>query len=98
MERLLDQRFWIAIALYFAMLIFSGYSLSILWLWYVVPLGMQAVNIAWGVGLICLSSIFRTYTLNADDDYPIGSIIFQFLMVAFALFIGWIAQHFLSVF
>ena len=86
-----------AIPLYF----FSGWVLAKLWGWFVVPLGVVPITLAWAVGLSVLVGLFRPVPVSRrDPETPFGTyllsiLINSFLLTLIAWVIGGIALHYM---
>lgn len=83
--------------------ILSGWVLTLLWAWFVVPLGIAQIGIAHGIG-ICATGrlIIGGVPSRSDKDKPTDpierlghSIIVLIGFPLFALLIGWLAQMFM---
>jgi len=95
MEKILNPLNWLPLVVHTAIVIFAGWVLSQLWVWFVVPFGIQPIHTAWGTGLIILASIFSSPKIPKDDESVWELQIFNFLSVCIALLGGWIAQMFM---
>lgn len=50
----------LALVLYiFALAVLSGATLSIMWDWFIVPLGVTGINLWWGIGIMALIGFIR---------------------------------------
>jgi len=59
----------LALLLIVPVTIFRGYVLSQLWHWFVVPLGVTDIGIAWAIGLSVLVTLFTfRYDIQTDKD------------------------------
>ena len=85
----------LAILLALASVPLNGWVLSILWLWFVVPLGVPAIGIAQAVGLATLIGMLRRGSLKSDDAEPL--ITAATLLVSPFLYLGCgaLAHHFM---
>ncbi len=48
----------LVIAIDIPVIMLRGFVLSVLWLWFIVPLGVSPIGIAWGIGLSILVGLF----------------------------------------
>lgn len=79
----------------------GGAVASILWGWFVVPLGVDAVSYWQAVGLGCLSALLLQRQPPSNDKSSLQEDVLSglgesALKPAFVLFIGWIAHYQLS--
>jgi hypothetical protein len=79
--------------------ILKGYVFSILWGWFIVPLGMPAVTVPWAIGISILVSL-ATYQYNANDEKkdPDGltkALSVGLVLPLFSLLFGYIAHSFM---
>ena len=75
-----------------------GYALSVLWTWFVVPLGVKAISIPHAYGLMLVGGMFlgaRGIKDNNDKEQWIESIIQAIVIPAVALLFGWIVLGFM---
>jgi len=76
----------------------NGFVASILWRWFVVPLGAVPITIPWAIGLSVLVGMFKV--VKSDDkkesaDEKAQKFLFLFVNPLAALGIGWIAKQFM---
>lgn len=84
------------LALIFLLAIFSGFTISTLWGWFVVPLGVKAISYANAYGLAILVSVFMGMRGLADDNDSMKNILFKGIFInIFALLFGYIAVQFM---
>ncbi|WP_277594426.1 hypothetical protein [Pseudomonas chlororaphis] len=84
----------------FALFVFwAGYVVSTLWGWFVVPLGVVAINYWHAVGLMCIVSAFVGVKADEDvaDSDSLGegvakACVKSLLLPAFLLCMGWLAH------
>lgn len=78
-----------------AAIVFRGVALSWIWFWFVVPLGVPVIGIAWAIGLSGLiATITHQDVVTVDRD--IGpALALAFLQPAFALLFGLIVHAFM---
>jgi hypothetical protein len=104
------KEFTIAILVIFGVIVLtviscllSGWVLTILWGWFLVPFGLAQINLAHGIG-ICLAgriisgSATRVEPHNASEDpfERMGRVMITVIVAPLtALLIGWIAQMFM---
>lgn len=80
--------------------IFKGYALSVLWGWFLVPLGLPALSIPFAIGVCLVASLAsHQYMKFAKDDREwyedLGLVLgYAFLSPALALLVGWIVKQF----
>ena len=75
--------------------VLRGFVLSVLWGWFVVPLGVPDIGIAWSIGLAALISMITHQDVKTEDrelGVAIGIAIATPLM---CLLFGWIAHSFM---
>lgn len=82
------------------MAIWWAYVVAILWNWFVVPLGLQAISTAHAYGLtLVVSAVMSTRGLNLDGSKDKESnfqpIVFAILAPAMLLLFGWITLGFM---
>ena len=58
-----------------------------LWKWFVVPLGVVEISLAWALGLNCLVSIFKYDYSKAKADYDFYDVVFT-KMIFLVLILG----------
>lgn len=66
MDRLTDAA--LAIAAIFALVTWLGFVASIMWGWFVVPLGAPAIGTAHAIGLMCIWALLSTKKSKSDGD------------------------------
>lgn len=76
----------------------NGYVLSILWVWFLVPLGLPAISIAHSIGIAMIAS-WLTYQDDASKQDEKGSGLRLFLLLIvrplLTLGIGYVAKQFI---
>ena len=73
----------------------TAYVATVMWGWFVVPLGVAAIGKAHAYGLMTMIGLLRNY--NTDDESSIGAKIFIGIAVpALVLFAGFIAHEFMK--
>ena len=73
------------------LIIFEGLLFTILWGWFIVPLGVTDINVAHGIGLITMLSLFRVNLSHEKKDnknlaIQLGSaliVMLIFMLIAF---------------
>lgn len=81
-------------AIIFLLAIFSGFTISTLWGWFVAPLGVKAISYANAYGLAILVNVFTGVRLSNEDstkDMVVKGIILNLA----ALSLGFIAVQFM---
>lgn len=83
-------------------IIFSAYVLSVLWGWFIVPLGVSAIGIAHALGinvLVAFLKMKKKDTKKEKVDNYFGSVCesvtLAILAASFAFGFGWIATIFM---
>lgn len=78
--------------------IYNAWVLTILWSWFIVPLGVKALSVAHAYGVTLVTGLIlgnRGIKENKDKDDWVSSVITWLLIPAVALFFGWIAVGFM---
>lgn len=79
----------------FLAVIASGGVMSILWMWFLVPLGLPAISVAHAIGLSLLSSLLigrGNVTKHEDMGVAIGTAIGTLIVT---LGLGWLVHLFM---
>lgn len=80
-------------------ILLSGWTLSLLWLWFLVPLDLPALNIAHAVGLACIVAIcvpWPEYSYEGDPLVRFGRAVGMLIgKPLYVLAIGWLAKSFM---
>lgn len=82
----------------FLFCIYNAWVLTILWGWFIVPLGVKALSVAHAYGFTLVTGLIlsnRGVKENKDKDDWVGSILTWLLLPLVALFFGWIAVGFM---
>lgn len=80
----------VALALAIPLGILRGWVLSLLWGWYVTPLGVPAIGVVQAIGLTWLVGLLTaTPSRNRDDDDLVYATAFSLTVSLLALAIGW---------
>lgn len=76
--------------------VLNGYVLSILWGWFLVPLGLPEIGVITGIG-ICIIANFVTYKASDFKEIPgeRSNYIGMFLTPLVVLLVGWIFHSFM---
>ena len=78
--------------------ILSGWALSWLWLWFLVPLGVPAIGLAHSIGIVSLVSFLtKQYnpTSNDTSEEKYGKLAYAVMSPFLALGIGYIVHSFM---
>ncbi|RZK29216.1 MAG: hypothetical protein EOO61_20945 [Hymenobacter sp.] len=80
-------------------MIIRGFVFSILWGWFVVPLGVVAIGVAHAIGLAAVFGFLTTHLSHyqrKESDNPFGEALGRMLVVPFlVLFFAWIVHLFM---
>lgn len=82
----------------FALAMFTGFTVSVLWGWFIVPLGMAQIGFAHAYGISLLGSVLMsTRGLNMTGDGTNGwmTAAAGILINLLALLFGWVAVGFM---
>lgn len=75
-------------------MILGGYVLKTLWGWFMVPLGVRPLGIAWAIGLILLSTKLHPGATKDHKETPLSETLGRVLFWnGFLLLAGWTAKH-----
>jgi len=76
-------------------LMWTGFCLSSLWGWFVVPLGVNPIGIAHAIGISTVIAMF-TYRFQKDETKGVGNAIaIMFVVPLLFLGFGWIVVQFM---
>jgi hypothetical protein len=82
-----------------AYVLYVGAVLWLLWTWFLVPLGVPQIGVAWAIGISCIAALLNPAQKEdqSDDDFVdalkrLGSILTK---PAIILLIGWCAKQFM---
>ena len=84
-------------------IILNAWVLTNLWTWFIVPLGVPAIGIAWAAGIVCISA-YLTKEISASDKGKTGveaiEVVIKHWIIMFAkpitaLIVGWIFHSFM---
>jgi hypothetical protein len=82
-----------AIALILLLIIQQAWAVSVLWGWFIVPLGLPAIGIAAAIGLSVTMSALRGRR-NGPGEKGWGSLAKTVVQPWFCLGVGWIAKQY----
>ena len=73
----------------------SAFVLTVLWHWFIVPFGIQPIDMGWALGLMSIASLLTVKTIStSDDDFgPNAAANFFHINLVFA--VGFIAHLFM---
>lgn len=76
--------------------IWRGYVLTMMWAWFVMPLGVRALGVAQAIGLAMIVG-FLTHQRRPNDPTHtlMDAVVAAFLTPAIALGLGWVVQAFM---
>lgn len=88
----------ITIPLGIPLIIWRGYVLSVLWRWFVVPLGVPTLGVAHAVGIATTVYLLRKGSKREeiDREYIIRATATSIVAPATALLIGWLAHGWMA--
>lgn len=77
-----------------------GWALSVLWGWFLVPLGLPGLNIPTAIGISLVVSFLTHQTHDDDKERTFSERMFRLFGAAIltpllGVFIGWVVKHFL---
>ncbi|EFR0233243.1 hypothetical protein HZM05_002808 [Salmonella enterica] len=55
--------------------IYSGFAISTLWGWFIVPLGVVSITTPWGIGIYCMAEIIRGRRIKIQEEQNLPRII-----------------------
>lgn len=76
-------------------IIYSGFAISVLWSWFVVPLGIMQISIPWAIGLCCIAGVVKGGPIkmpDKDDESPSFKMLMIYVGITAYLFAGYICQ------
>jgi hypothetical protein len=74
----------------------SGYVLSVMWGWFLVPLGAPKIGVAHAIGIAGLvAMIAKNSNVSKDDESFIGMLSWVFFKPLITLAGGWVAKMFM---
>lgn len=80
-----------------ALMLVRGWAVATLWAWFVVPLGVKPIGLAWGYGLVCLGSLVSD-TIGVAKDYKVdgqgagAATAVQLLLPLLVVLFAWFAK------
>lgn len=86
----------IGVALFILAILLRGFVLSVLWGWFVVPLGAPEIGVASALGLAITVGLFQIYRAREESEKEkriTGAALFVSPLMS--LLIGWIVQFWL---
>jgi hypothetical protein len=73
-----------------------AWVLSILWAWFVVPIGVIALSVPHAIGFACVCQlILGTTTKPKEDEDFAGIVVMGILLALLSLGFGWIVKSFM---
>ncbi len=75
--------------------IWKGFVLSILWGWFLVPLGVPAIGTAHAIGIAVLVSMLTYQHRKSSSEVSLEPLFLSFVSPLFALAIGHIVKGFM---
>lgn len=77
------------------LIIFEGLLFTVLWGWFIVPLGVRDISVAHGIGLITMFSFFRVNIGREEKDSK--ELAFQLVGVLIVLLISMLIAFFAHI-
>jgi hypothetical protein len=80
----------------FALAVFTGFTVSVLWGWFIVPLGVAQIGFAHAYGISLLGSVLmstRGLNINGEGGWTTAAV--GILINLLALLFGWVAVGFM---
>jgi len=77
------------------MVIYEAMVLWLLWGWFIAPLGVPQIGIAWAAGIACVAGIFATTPPRPKDEDAGKPLTALLLKPAILLIVGFIAKLFM---
>lgn len=85
--------FLLAMVLLVPLVLYEGYVLSWLWQWFVVPLSVAPITVAWAIGIVCVTSMLRQS--SGGDSKWYEQLVSATLKFTILWGIGWLAHQFM---
>jgi hypothetical protein len=87
----------LALVLLPLVLLWGGHVTSVLWGWFVVPLGVPGVNVFHAIGLQLVAGTFMLGIAKekVDDDRALGRLVTISIAYLLALGFGWVFHFFM---
>lgn len=77
-------------------ILWRGFALSVLWKWFIVPLGVPALSVPMACGLLVVVGVLTHKTRRADHmPEEHDQLLVALIMPPMMLFIGWIITLFM---
>ncbi len=80
-------------------ILYSGFAISLLWSWFVVPLGVAPINTAWAIGLSCIAGTIKGFpepTASREDGFTAYfDLLNPFLATTLLLIVGFVTHFFM---
>jgi hypothetical protein len=76
-------------------ILYGAFVVWVLWGWFMVPLGLPQITIAWAVGIALMGAVLQATPPPANEDDRRMHAITGLLKPVFALAIGWVAKQFM---
>jgi hypothetical protein len=84
----------IAVAV-FVLIAMQAFTLYVLWGWFVVPLGVPPLTIAWSAGIMLVASMVRGYSPRKSEEGDGARVIGQAIFgCGYALALGYVIKHY----
>lgn len=80
---------WVQLVLTLVLTVLSGFTIMVMWGWYIVPLGLPTINIVHALGLDMLVT-FIVATKKGDDTPFWDRWIWATMFALLTLFLGWL--------
>jgi hypothetical protein len=72
----------------------QGWVVSILWGWFMVPIGVPAISTPIAIGIVLTLSAMRMKRVKSPDEEPWETLAFAAIAPLVALTLGWIVKQF----
>lgn len=81
----------LALVVDMAIILWWAFGLSVMWSWFVVPLGVPAIGVTWAAGLLICSRFLKPVAPPKVDNY--GQYVFgAVIVVPLTLLLGWLVK------
>ena len=90
-----DKKLLIIMILSIPGLIWSGFVITKLWIWFVVPLGLPVISISHAIGIDLIITFMCGHAVDPKNKKILTTIIESITRPAVILFIGFISQLFI---
>lgn len=94
----MDNKNWALLGLFVVIIsvFYLGISISFMWSWFIVPLGVREINLPWSIGLACLFCIFKGESSERiDADSGIWPLFRGLVYITYMNAIGFIVHFFI---